>query len=168
MGIQGAKTKPCDGAILEWQRDQYTHDQRNHFDILSLHKQDRLKHYAMHMAKYAGRVARGAQEAKPIERTFVDALLVSLSAANTLHQKLSYTANQSNETFLTRLTDAAGRMNDACEKIDHLEPFLDQLNAGNQDVFNCLLDLAAENDFDPDNALQNRRKELSDRHFYIR
>src|SRR6056297_3094640 len=97
MENQGLKSGLCDSTILEWQRDQYVHDQRNHFDILSLHKQDRLKHYAMHMAKYAGRVARGATETKPIERTFVDALLVSLSAANTLHQRLSYTRRQSNE-----------------------------------------------------------------------
>lgn len=168
MEIQTLRAGACEEHILEWQRDQYVHDQRNHFDILSLHKQDRLKHYAMHMAKYAGRVARGSSEEKPIERTFVDALLVSLSAANTLHQKLTYTAHQSNEPFLSRLTDAAGRMNDACEKIDHLEPFLDQVSQGNQDIFNCLLDLAYENCFDPDHALKSRRAELADRHFYIR
>ncbi len=168
MENQVLETNLCEDAILEWQRTQYVHDQRNHFDILSLHKQDRLKHYAMHMAKYAGRVARGAREAKSIERTFTDALLVSLSAANTLHQRLSYTPNQSNEVFLYRITDAAGRMNDACEKIDHLEPFLDQVTIGNQDIFNCLLDLATERNFNPENALEHRRKELSDRHFYIR
>jgi len=76
---------------LDWQRDQYKHDQRNHFDIISLHKLDRLKHYAMHVAKYAGRIARGDREPKPVSRTFVDTLLVNLSAANTLHQKLHYT-----------------------------------------------------------------------------
>ena len=155
-------------AVLEWQKDQYEHDMRNHFDIISLHKQDRLKHYSMHMAKYAGRVARGSREEKPVERTFADALLVCLSAANTLHQSLEYVPQRSNESFFIRLTDAAGRMNDACEKIDHLEPFLDQLNESNQDIFDSLLDFAEEQGFEPEAALKIRRKELSERHFYIR
>ncbi len=154
--------------VLDWQKDQYQHDMRNHFDIISLHKQDRLKHYSMHMAKYAGRVARGCREPKPIERTFVDALLVCLSAANTLHQRLIYEPRRSNETFLARLTDASGRFNDACEKIDHLEPFLDQANESNQDIFDCLLDLASERGVDPECELYTRRKELAERHFYIR
>ena len=154
--------------ILGWQQDQYTHDMRNHFDILSLHKQDRLKHYAMHMAKYAGRIARGQREEKPVNRTFVDALLVCLSAANTLHQRLQYDPNRSNETFLTRLTDAAGRMNDASEKIDHLEPFVEQATESNKDIFDCLMDLAYEMRLDPKSELDARRKELSDRHFFIR
>jgi hypothetical protein len=59
-------------------------------------------------------------------------------------------------------------MNDACEKIDHLEPFLDQLNESNQDIFDSLLDFAEEQGFEPEAALKIRRKELSERHFYIR
>jgi hypothetical protein len=78
---------PSDMANL--QRAQYAHDMRNHFDIVSLHKNDRLKHYGLHFAKYVGRLARGTDEAKPVERTLVDAILVSLSTANTLHQDLS-------------------------------------------------------------------------------
>src|SRR4051812_34509831 len=75
--------------IASLQRAQYAHDMRNHFDILSLHKNDRLKHYGLHFAKYVGRLAREADEQKPAGRTIVDAALVSLSAANTLHQDLS-------------------------------------------------------------------------------
>ena len=71
------------------QREQHAHDMRNHFDIISLHKTERLKHYGLHFAKYVGRLARESTELKPIERTLVDALLVGLSTANTLHQDLS-------------------------------------------------------------------------------
>src|SRR5437868_2156427 len=78
---------PSDMANL--QRAQYAHDMRNHFDILSLHKNDRLKHYGLHFAKYVGRLARETDEPKPTERTVLDAILVSLSTANTLHQDLS-------------------------------------------------------------------------------
>src|SRR5258707_1695287 len=75
--------------LLRLQREQYAHDRRNHSDILHLSKSDRLKHYGLHFAKYVGRLARGTEEQKSLERTVVDTFLVCLSAANTLHQELS-------------------------------------------------------------------------------
>ncbi len=154
--------------LLDWQKDQYEHDMRNHFDILSLHKEERLKHYAMHFAKYAGRLARGAKEEKRTERTFVDALLVCLSAANTLHQKLSYSSSRSNDSFFIRLTDAAGRFNDAAEKIDHLEPFIEIARESNQDILDTLLDFAVSEAVDVEKSLETRRSELRQRQFFIR
>lgn len=74
--------------LLELQREQHRHDQRNHADIASLPKTDRLKHYGLHYAKYVGRLARGSDEAKSVERTLIDATLICLSAANALHQQL--------------------------------------------------------------------------------
>ena len=154
--------------LLDWQKDQYEHDMCNHFDILTLHKEDRLKHYAMHFAKYAGRLARGAREQKKPERTFIDALLVCLSAANTLHQKLSYDSSGANEVLLVRLTDAAGRFNDATEKIDHIEPYIDIARASNQDILNALLDFATSKTIIVEKSLTDRRAELRDRQFFIR
>src|SRR2546423_6600598 len=75
--------------LARLQCEQHSHDMRNHFDIISLHKTERLKHYGLHFAKYVGRLARESAEMKPVERTLVDTLLVGLSAANTLHQDLS-------------------------------------------------------------------------------
>lgn len=154
--------------ILSWQQDQYYHDMRNHFDILSLHKNDRLKHYAMHFAKYAGRIARGDAEEKSVCRTVTDAMLVCLSAANTLHQKLEYRPNQSNSSLLTRFTDASGRINDAAEKLDHMEPFIEIARNGNQDIFDALLDHSRAQDLDIFDLLISRRKELRERQFFIR
>jgi hypothetical protein len=154
--------------ILNWQQDQYDHDMRNHFDIISLHKNDRLKHYAMHFAKYAGRIARGDAESKPVRRTVTDAILVCLSAANTLNQKLDYTPNQSNNSLLIRLTDAAGRVNDAAEKLDHMEPFIEIALIGNQDIFDALLDYSSAENLDIKDLLSRRRKELRQRQFFIR
>lgn len=154
--------------LLDWQQDQYDHDMRYHFDILSLRKEERLKHYAMHFAKYAGRFARGNKEEKSTERTFVDALLVCLSAANTLHQKLSHSANRTNDPTLIRLTDAAGRFNDATEKIDHLEPFIEIARESNQDILDTLLDFAVSEAVDVAHTLQSRRSELRERQFFIR
>ncbi|MGC1504701.1 MAG: hypothetical protein WA782_11240 [Sulfitobacter sp.] len=154
--------------ILSWQQDQYNHDMRNHFDILSLHKNDRLKHYAMHFAKYAGRIARGDAETKSVSRTVTDTVLVCLSAANTLHQKLDYTPNRSNSSLLVRLADAAGRVNDAAEKLDHMEPFIEIARTGNQDIFNALLDFSNAESLDIKDLLNHRRGELRERQFFIR
>src|SRR5205823_4710500 len=75
--------------LQRMQREQFRHDERNHKDILCLPKPDRLKHYGLHYAKYVGRLARGSAEGKTDEKTLVDAILVALSAANTLLQDLS-------------------------------------------------------------------------------
>ncbi|KQB97389.1 hypothetical protein AL073_00030 [Loktanella sp. 1ANDIMAR09] len=154
--------------ILNWQQDQYEHDMKYHFDILSLHRNDRLKHYALHFAKYAGRIARGDSEAKPVVETFTDALLVCLSAANTLQQHLEYRPKNSNGLFLIRLTDAAGRVCDAAEKIDHLEPFMGIAKDGNQDFFDTLMDFAVAERLDAQLMLNERRAELRIRQFFIR
>jgi hypothetical protein len=158
--------------MAELQRSQYSHDMRNHFDILSLHKNDRLKHYGLHFAKYVGRVARETNEVKPVDRTLVDAALVSLSTANTLHQDLSKEnfdqgLNRRQVDPLRVLADAAGRFADACEKIDHLEDFLPLARKANRDVMNWILCEADEREIPLVPAILGRRKELADRHFYI-
>jgi hypothetical protein len=155
------------------QRQQHAHDMRNHFDIVSLHKTERLKHYGLHFAKYVGRLARESAEPKPVERTLVDTLLVGLSTANTLHQDLSKEKFDSTPNFgwqldpLRTFADAAGRFADACEKIDHLEEFLPIARSANRDVVNWILSAAKERNFDLASAIHVRRKELASRHFYI-
>jgi hypothetical protein len=154
------------------QRTQYAHDMRNHFDILSLHKNDRLKHYGLHFAKYVGRLARESDEAKPVDRTLVDAALVSLSAANTLHQDLSKERffsepNQNQVDPLRVLADAAGRFADACEKIDHMEEFVSIAHKANRDVMNWIACAADRRNISLVLEVEKRRRELADRHFYI-
>jgi hypothetical protein len=154
------------------QRGQYAHDMRNHFDILSLHKNDRLKHYGLHFAKYVGRLARESDETKPIERTLIDAALVSLSTANTLHQDLSketLTVSKARTQIdpLRTFADAAGRFADACEKIDHLEDFISIAKKANSDIMAWLIEQAYERNLSLRQEIEKRRKDLADRHFYI-
>jgi hypothetical protein len=158
--------------LLRFQREQYAHDRRNHTDILSLSKNDRLKHYGLHFAKYVGRLARGSDELKSLERTVVDACLVSLSAANTLHQKLnepsencSRRAQQIDLVYM--FADAAGRFADACEKIDHMEEFVPLARQANVDVMRWVLTTASERQIDLEKLVPERRKELASRQFYI-
>jgi hypothetical protein len=159
--------------LARLQCEQHEHDLRNHFDIISLHKTDRLKHYGLHFAKYVGRLARESAETKPVERTLVDTLLVSLSAANTLHQDLSKenclisSAPDQVDPWRT-FADAAGRFADACEKIDHMEEFVPMARKANADIMNWLISAARKRDFDLQGAICARREELAARQFYIR
>jgi hypothetical protein len=155
------------------QSEQYAHDMRNHFDIVALHKQDRLKHYGLHFSKYVGRLARGEEEHKPIERTVTDTLLVALSAANALHQDLrkenfDTCAVDVKVNLFCVFADAAGRFADACEKIDHMEEFVPIARTANRDILSWVMAEAAENELDLKGAVALRRKELSERQFYIR
>jgi hypothetical protein len=154
------------------QREQFHHDKRNHFDILCLSKSDRLKHYGLHFAKYVGRLARGSDEPKSVERTLTDTLLVVLSAANTLHQELGNEAlpplllgNKIDPVYA--FADAAGRFADACEKIDHLEEFIPIARQANRDLARWTLAFADDRQFALEPAIQVRRKELAARQFYI-
>ena len=158
--------------LLRLQREQYAHDQRNHSDILHLSKTDRLKHYGLHFAKYVGRLARGVDEAKSVERTVVDTFLVSLSAANTLHQELSCikwsdqaSCKQVDPVYL--LADVAGRFADACEKIDHMEEFVPIARQANADVIQWVMNFVSERKIELEPAVKVRRQELAARQFYI-
>ena len=139
--------------LLRLQREQHAHDQRNHADILHLSKNDRLKHYGLHFAKYVGRLARGSGEPKSVERTVIDTFLVCLSAANTLHQELNslpvcQLSHQSTNDPVYVLADAAGRFADACLKIDHLEEFVSIAKQANADVIRWVVNIATERAID--------------------
>ncbi|MGM4925229.1 hypothetical protein AB8A31_20180 [Tardiphaga sp. 804_B3_N1_9] len=157
--------------LLRLQCEQHAHDQRNHSDILSLSKNDRLKHYGLHFAKYVGRLARGSDELKSAERTVVDTFLVALSAANTLHQNLTTLRISSDSKPqvdpIYVLADAAGRFADACEKIDHLEEFVPLARKANADLMQWVLTTSAERQIDLEALIKERRKELAARQFYI-
>ncbi|HEX3497611.1 MAG TPA: hypothetical protein VHT02_10665 [Methylocella sp.] len=158
--------------LLRLQREQFHHDKCNHWDIICLPKPDRLKHYGLHFAKYVGRLARGSAEPKPQKQTLVDALLISLSAANTLHQDLASirietTSRPDQIDSLWVFADAAGRFADACEKLDHLEDSFSLARNANIDILHWLITTADDLQFDIVGALCKRRKELAARQFYI-
>jgi hypothetical protein len=167
------RAKEMRADLLRFQREQHAHDKRNHSDILNLCKNDRLKHYGLHFAKYVGRLARGTDETKSVERTIVDTCLVSLSAANTLHQKLDeihpcvHDDERPQIDSIYVLADAAGRFADACEKIDHMEEFVQIARQANEDVMNWVLRAASERRINLEQVLRERRRELAERQFYI-
>jgi len=151
------------------QQDQQEHDLRNHFDILSLSRLDRLKHYGLHFAKYAGRFARGSAEAKSRTETLVDAFLIALSAANALNQALpDIDSVQEIREELSDLafTDQAGRFADACEKIDHLEEFRTIALNANAALVDWIVRSATVAGLDLDALVDERRQQLARRPVY--
>lgn len=151
------------------QQVQYEHDLKNHFDILSLSRLDRLKHYGLHFAKYAGRFARGDAELKSRKETLVDAFLVALSAANALNQALpDQETGQPIASAPSDLafTDHAGRFADACEKIDHLEDFRAIALAANAALVDWIMRSAVVSGFDLDTLADERRRQLVRRQVY--
>lgn len=151
------------------QRAQHDHDLKHHFDILSLSRADRLKHYGLHFAKYAGRFARGSAEPKTRAETLVDAFLVVLSAANALNQALPEVGDkQCSSASLSDLvfTDQAGRFADACEKIDHLEDFRSIAIDANAALLSWIICNAREAGIHLDSLIQARRAQLARRAVY--
>lgn len=151
------------------QQTQYEHDLQCHFDILSLSRVDRLKHYGLHFAKYAGRFARGNSEPKSRTDTLVDAFLIALSAANALNQVLpDLDRGQLGGDALSDLafTDHAGRFADACEKIDHLEDFRMIALDANSALVDWILRSTAASGLDLDALVDSRRRQLTRRPVY--
>ena len=150
----------------ERQRNQNAHDLANHFDIASMSRIDRLKHYGLHFAKYAGRLARGGAEVKTREETIVDAFLVSLSAANSLNQLLPEISVEKDTTISPtdlEFIDHSGRFADACEKIDHLEGFLESACEANASIYRWVIASAVHSGMDIDHLSTERREALSRR-----
>ena len=148
------------------QQAQHEHDLQNHFDILSLSRLDRLKHYGLHFAKYAGRLARGEAEAKSRPETLTDAFLVALSAANALNQALPDVDGEVTDGKAPSdlsFTDQAGRFADACEKIDHLEEFRTIALDANAALVKWIVRSATATGFDLDALVDDRRQQLARR-----
>ncbi|MBB3160101.1 hypothetical protein FHS25_000533 [Rhizobium laguerreae] len=147
---------------------QQHYDMHNHLDILSLHKMERMKHYGLHYAKYVGRLARGNKEEKTLKATLVDTLLITLSAANALNQRLNISENSylSDRSDILTFADAVGRFADACEKMDHLESFRELALAANSDILAWVVSCAGANGIDLLSGLEERREVLSHRQAY--
>lgn len=149
--------------LREQQNIQYQHDLDNHLDILSLPRSERLKHYGLHFAKYAGRFARGAEEAKSVEETLVDSFLVSLSAANVLNQAFPEIFDMQSECRDVQFTDFSGRFADACEKLDHLEDFRGIALEANLKIISWIIGRASQMECDLLERADARRKQLGAR-----
>lgn len=124
-GVKIAGLDPAALDRLQWQ--QFEHDEKYHREIARLTVQDRLKHMALHFAKYAGSLADAPQD-QVVKRLVTDIVVIAISSANILNLRLSDQHNALRDGckepgLATAIAIAAGRMAAACEKMDHLEAF---------------------------------------------
>lgn len=137
---------PIDWAAV--QLAQFKHDEKYHREISRLTVQDRLRHMALHFAKYAGRLQEDCADLT-FKRMATDALIIAISSANTLNIDLTakgldrVSSNATREAFTKRLAIAAGRMAGACERLDHLEdfPFRAAITAEVLSILSACIDL---------------------------
>lgn len=118
-------------ACIDWAKVQFTqfeHDEKYHREICRLSTQDRLRHMALHFAKYAGRLHEGPED-KLYKQIAVDSMIIAVSCANIMNIDLSsmlripLTPDSTRLAFARHLSIAAGKMAAACEKLDHLEDY---------------------------------------------
>ena len=133
--------------FFELQCEQRNHDQRNHIDIYTLPLFDKMNHYLLHFTKYAARLVLKRSEEETLnelKRTYIDAFLISLAAANALNLDLDIElrkrfkkvpgnidgfVNSNNKMSSKELREyskniliiASGSMADTMEKRDHLD-----------------------------------------------
>ncbi len=140
-------TLTSSSALLDLQWTQLLHDERYHKDVVIMPLGERVKHMALHMAKYVGYLADVDGDApERVSRILTDAFIITLATANTLNQDLGRNlgapTNSSSDlaTLGHELAGEVGTMNDlsrllrafarhsgalakACESLDHMEPF---------------------------------------------
>ena len=129
--------------LSELQLEQQRHDEIAHRDILSLGKQDRVKHMVLHFAKYSGHFA-STSESRDDSRfiaTLVDTFIICLACANALNLKLNELVAEVDRSLIdfgpstveqpvelsgvlfSRFAKVVGTMAKACESLDHFEKF---------------------------------------------
>lgn len=116
----------ADWDLLQW--EQFQHDEKYHREIARLTVQDRLKHMALHIAKYAGGLAEVGDDSDRAARLATDTFIIAMSTANILNVRLAdrldeFDRPRGEVSFATVVVILAGRMAAACEKMDHLEAY---------------------------------------------
>lgn len=155
---------------LQWQ--QFEHDEKYHREIARLTVQDRLKHMALHFAKYAGNLA-DAPDGQAVKRLVTDIIVIAISSANILNLRLSDQHNAlrgrcEKSGFATAITIAAGRMAAACEKMDHLEafPFRERISESVLELLSQALSFAEAQDWDVEEMVAARLQPVKEKSIF--
>ncbi|MCW3474693.1 hypothetical protein [Limobrevibacterium gyesilva] len=180
--------------LLALQWTQLKHDEAYHKDVVILPLAQRIKHMALHNAKYTAHlfeVAETGDEARLI-KTLTDAFIISLASANTLNQDLggelgeaavaatSLPALGADLTVELARSDADplwlvrafarqnGQLAKACESWDHLEsvPFRDLMRSCNVAILKAVLVEASARELDLAEAYRARIREVETRSIF--
>jgi hypothetical protein len=161
------------------QFEQFEHDEIYHREITRLPLQQRLRHMALHFAKYSGNlaVAQAQRDGGEIQRVVTDVFIIGMSAANALNFRLTaeYADRRTfgcppltEAEFATTLVIGAGRMAAASEKLDHMEDFAfrQEMRRAAADLVQAAIGFANANGWDLNVFVKRRLKPIKEKFIY--
>ncbi len=166
------------GILRELQWHQLLHDDAYHRDIVSMPPATRMKHFALHMAKYAAYLldADDRGDSALAQRALIDALAIILAIGNTLGQDLSrdlagrnIDASGDSEEGAAPVWRAfvkeTGALAKACESLDHIEdlPFKALMKQANTALVAVVLHGVSQHGIDIVPAYKTRLRDVEKR-----
>ena len=177
--------------FLKLQWTQLKHDEAYHKDVVIMPLAERIKHMALHNAKYTAYLFDAADTGNEARLTEVltDAFIIVLASANTLNQDIGVDLGEGTESPSSLLAfgsnlekdlrrnaaDAlwlvrtfarhSGRLAKVCESWDHLESvaFRDEMKSCNLDLLKAVLAEASARGFDLAEAYKSRIRQVETR-----
>lgn len=180
--------------LLDLQWTQLSHDERYHKDVVIMPLGERVKHMALHMAKYVGYLAEiEGDDEERVARILTDAFIITLATANTLNQDLGRDLGDAaaGVADLDRLAIAvgsdlgqdnsvsgllrpfarhAGALAKACESLDHMEafPFRTAMRDSNLALFKLVVAASASRSILLEQRYRERLRVVEERSIFDR
>ncbi len=180
--------------FLKLQWAQLKHDEAYHKDVVIMPLAERIKHMALHNAKYTAYFFDAADTGDDarLARVLTDAFIIVLASANTLNQDIGLDLgdaaedlaslqtlgsdlvkdlkrNSADPLWLVRVfARHTGQLAKICESWDHLEsvPFRDEMKRCNIDLLKVVLAEASARGFDLAGSYKSRIREVETRSIF--
>jgi hypothetical protein len=180
--------------LLKLQWAQLKHDEAYHKDVVIMPLAERIKHMALHNAKYVAYFFDALDQGDDarLTKTLTDAFIIVLASANTLNQDIGQDLGARAETepslpaigaslagdmarkdtddywLIRNFARHTGRLAKVCESWDHLESivFRDEMKQCNLDLLKVILAEASARQIDLAEAYQLRMRQVETRSIF--
>jgi hypothetical protein len=177
---------------LQWA--QLKHDEAYHKDVVIMPLAERIKHMALHNAKYTAYFfdAVDEEDQAKLTKTLTDAFVIVLASANTLNQDIgsdlgagaeaaesfqslgasfaeSIGRDDADDYWLVRnFARHTGRLAKVCESWDHLESILfrDEMKRCNLELLKVILAEASDRQLDLAESYKSRMRQVEERSIF--
>lgn len=138
------------GDFIRLQKLQYLHDIAYHSDILALGTQRRMGHIVLHFAKYLSSLKFIENNQPMYKKIFIDAVIMTLSAANMLGILLEDSSSNETNNFIDGYIAIMSSLAKATESADHQEnyPIRSSWEKSISEMFSLLVNHAKRIDLD--------------------